>query len=113
MKKSHGFTVVELMIVMTILGVLSVGIIWGFGSCSPNSGVEEEARNYAKSLGLNVEGVSCTKYDTDHDGYISCSVSYKEDNKLVILPIECAVGWRKNDGCRSPKTIIRRGLFGN
>ena len=104
--KSRGFTLVELLIVVAIIGIIVVlagGFI--FNSCSSSKGTaEDEARKYGVSLGLEVKGVSCTNRDTDGDGYVSCSISYIDNGKISIMPVECASRWTvNNDGCKAQK----------
>jgi prepilin-type N-terminal cleavage/methylation domain-containing protein len=102
--KSHGFTLVELMIVVAVIGVIVGGGMYVFRSCQSNTDTAEaEAMTYSKKLGLEVVGVSCTDQDSDNDGYVSCSVSHRENGKLTIQPVECAKKWSTNSGCRAPK----------
>ena len=102
--KAHGFTLVELMIVVSIVGVIVGGGAYIFRSCQSNADTAEvEAQAYAKKLGLEVVGVSCTDQDSDNDGYVSCSVSHRENGKLTIQPVECAKKWSTNSGCKAPK----------
>lgn len=105
-KNLRGLTIIELLIVLSIIGIVIAGIIHGFQSCSSQSGsAETEARNYATQLGLSVKGVSCTDRDSDGDGYVSCSVSHVENGKLTIQPVECAIKWSTNSGCKAPKMV--------
>lgn len=75
-------------------------------SCENTEKLEKSATDFTNKLGYQVKGVSCTSYDTDRDGYVSCSVS---TNSGEILQIECASTYSMfNSGCRQTKlgTVI-------
>jgi hypothetical protein len=67
---------------------------------------ENNARSFAKELGMDLKGLSCNKHDTDGDGYVSCTFSF--DNGSVKT-FECAgVNLiQNNEGCREPKIKIQ------
>lgn len=48
-----------------------------------------EARQWAEDMGYKnqLKGVACTTIDSDHDGYVSCSVALAE--KPEPIAIEC------------------------
>lgn len=52
------------------------------------------ARQYAKDLGYEVAGVSCTGVDSDGDGYVSCTVRLKDPDPSgsSLLALECSRG---------------------
>lgn len=64
------------------------------------STAEDEAREYAQELNLELEAVSCVKQDTDGDGYVSCTLKLKDGQ---TLPRECAGAYNLNSGCREQK----------
>jgi prepilin-type N-terminal cleavage/methylation domain-containing protein len=113
--KSRGFTLIELLIVVAIIGIIGVVVIgFIFRSCSGSQGTaESEARKYGTSLGLEVKGVSCTNRDTDGDGYVSCSISYTDNGKISIMPVECASRWQiNNSGCKAQNLgVMRNRMF--
>ena len=79
-------------------------LILSIVACGNKSAGEEQAREYAKALGIKIHGVTCMRDDTDDDGYVSCNMSIADNNgKVTIQPIECAVKWTMNTGCRIPK----------
>ena len=60
-----------------------------------------EAERWARNVGVEPTGVSCSGYDSDGDGYVSCSVGYKiADGSLRTIPLECARAFTLNEGCR-------------
>jgi hypothetical protein len=99
----------ELLFVVGILAIVAIFIVRFATGCSDNgSTAEDEARKYAKSLGLEIKGVSCTERDSDGDGYVSCSISHNENGSVAIMPVECAIKWSANSGCKSQKIGIQR-----
>lgn len=111
----RGLTLIELMIVVGIVGIIAALLIFFvFRGCSSSrSTAEDEARAYAKSMGIEIFGVSCMNRDTDGDGYVSCSLSTKDKNGTpTVTPIECASRWQmNNDGCKVP-IMPMRGVRG-
>jgi len=105
-----SFSVFPLFVIGGIVIIVGLVVVAGFSSCIGNvSGMnqttaEQEARDYAGKMGLQVQGVDCARNDSDGDGYVSCSLSIKQpDGSLKLQPIECAVKISTNSGCRIPK----------
>lgn len=74
----NGFSLVELMIVLSIIGIFGTIVCAGFGGCVTTTDrtatAERNARAYSASLGLEITGATCSGADSDGDGYTSCTV---------------------------------------
>jgi prepilin-type N-terminal cleavage/methylation domain-containing protein len=115
---SSGMTLIEVLIVVVILAAVGGGIALGcnalLGQADPEK-TKAQARQFANDLGYNVVGVTCLTHDSDGDGYVSCTIRYREgaeaDAPTQTLAIECAGGvggWYK-EGCRQPKFRTHSG----
>lgn len=59
----------------------------------------EEAEVFAKqTLGFEQPVVDCQNYDSNDDGYVSCTVVDRATNDREA--IECSGWWSWNSGCR-------------
>lgn len=109
---------------LLILGGLTV---LGRG-CIPVGGpTEREALEWAHKMNLKPIGVDCTSFDTDGDGYVSCTLALPGaasstgrdvgpgggdtgiPGGIDLQPVECAHPISLNSGCRVPKAVIRQG----
>ena len=113
-KSLGGFTMIELIVVIALLSILlfSIGILGG--SCSGlvvdnTVTTEQNARNWANSLGMQVEGINCAQVDSDTNSYYSCTISHREGDKLAITAVECTGGGLVDmrSDCRIPKAVIQ------
>lgn len=103
MHQTKGYTVIEILIVMAIAGIFLIVIAGFLANCMGWNGNQEAAQKAAEEFAKevpNVKRVECVRFDTDNDGYISCTLF--RDN-ADPLPIECAKKWTLNKGCRAPK----------
>jgi type II secretory pathway pseudopilin PulG len=107
--------VIELGAVVVLVGVIGGGALIGVRGCASSFGIdkasaEQNARQYAGELGVEVAGLSCTGVDTDGDGYVSCTIRGRDGS---LTPIECAGRLTLNSGCRVARVIpigVRRGV---
>ncbi len=117
-KSREGLSLIELMIVMAIVVILGSICASTFGvySCSgktQNVDAVEQANAYANFMypGKNAR-VQCVRLDSDHDGYVSCTIAYDAENAITGLTftdtvaVECAAGFTFNEGCRIPKARV-------
>ena len=112
-----GLSLVELMIVVAIiviLGATCTGVV-GRGCIGKSQKVDatEQATAYANFMypGKNPR-IQCVRLDSDHDGYVSCTIAYDAENAVTGLivtdtvAVECAAGFTLNEGCRIPKARV-------
>lgn len=108
-KYKRGVTLLEVIIGSIIISGIMVMLLVGMGRCSTvmseNPDVKADALRYAGELELKNPRVSYAEYDTDHDGYISCTIA--ADDR--VLAVECAAGGPFNvqKGCRLQKPRIQ------
>ena len=112
-----GLTIIELLVGLAIVLVVGGALFWAcHGATDVNADAVQQAHEYATGLGLDVKGTQCAKWDSDGDGYVSCTLALVEpDGAIQPMAIECAAGFNTtgwmNDGCRVPKAVVR-GFFG-
>jgi len=108
MNRKLGFSLGEMLVVVFILAIVGFIIFGGARGCSGQAQeqAEGEARAFCAKTGLAVTGAECMKFDSDNDGYISCTCFAQGQTPLAI---ECASGLF-NSGCRLPKvpSVIRQ-----
>jgi hypothetical protein len=101
----RGLTLAELMFIITIVGIVTMGVL--AASCSgpeQKNTAKREAAQWAKELGIEYSGISCADYDSDNDGYVSCTIATKNGDTKSI---ECRGVYSIGHGCRDPKLNIR------
>jgi hypothetical protein len=67
----------------TVVTMLAVGALSTLTACPNMTGrhkivAEDEAREWAAEISLNVDAISCREKDTDGDGYVSCAIKTKD-----------------------------------
>jgi hypothetical protein len=69
--------------------------------------LQNQAKDFATSMGYDVKGLSCMNTDSDNDGYVSCAVNVGMQEPLQI---ECASVYSIiRSGCRLVKiNMLRR-----
>lgn len=106
MFKSKGFTLIELIIVIVFFGIIASIFSAGLKGCTDQSPhAQDEAKQFATEMfRLSDVKVSCMNVDTNHDGYVSCTVAGNDtQGRLTTVPIECATDTllARNNGCRA------------
>ena len=107
--KTKGFTLIELMIVISILGIVGAILFRACGGVNLGSAehAQENATKYLNNMGYEFKGVSCTGTDSDGDGYISCDVNLSDGNRLRL---DCASGgvMTRTEGCKEKAAVDMR-----
>ena len=79
-----------------VIGLMIGSFIYNF-SGSLHDVAQSNADAYAANFGSLSKAV-CNKYDTDSNGYVTCTVFRRNENPIEI---ECGPA-----GCRIPKKIV-------
>jgi hypothetical protein len=68
-----------------------------------------EARAFAEQTGIEGARAVCADYDTDGDGYVSCTLAYDAPGGgKAILPVECPGRWSFGSTCRAQRPATWR-----
>jgi len=113
----RGMSLVELMIVVAIVAIFVLILagpavaIFGGGGGDVQVDATQQAKAYAAGMGYQDPRVQCVSWDSDGDGYVSCTVSFTQPNGTIGKDaVECAAGFNVmgaiNDGCRTPKVPL-------
>lgn len=86
-----------------LTGLLVVVALVGLGCEHEQQTAKEEAQRWATELGYTVRGASCANYDSDDDGYVSCTVVVVDGDTTRPMAIECRSAYALGQGCRQPK----------
>ncbi len=81
----------------TILTIVAALALTGCIEDGPEA--THQGQIFAKQmLGWDNASVACLQYDTDGDGYVSCTAANNDSKEIVA--IECTGAYSWNDGCR-------------
>lgn len=86
------------LIIVAAIGMIILSIAWNITGGS-QSLAQKEAEKYAANI-PGVTNIECNRYDSDSDGYVSCTLFRGRNEPKQI---EC--GW---GGCRVPKMVVNR-----
>lgn len=115
MTKSRGFSIIEALVVLALLTVGLAALLFLGNACGVagkgghvQTSATEQALDYAEGMGYQNAHVQCVTWDSDGDGYVSCTVSFTQPNGTIGKDaVECAAGLNMNgamnSGCRTPK----------
>ncbi len=105
MNSKSGFTLVELMIVLAIVGIIAAIVCGNVANCSgaTQGNATAAMRGYMTDIYRAPDArIQCVQRDSDGDGYVSCTGAYEDgEGKTQTVHVECAY-WL-NEGCRAPK----------
>ena len=77
-----------------------------FGCLEDSAKLQNQAKEFTKSMGYDFKGASCMNTDNDNDGYVSCAVNIGMQEPLQI---ECASLYSiVRSGCRLVKINMFR-----
>lgn len=64
---------------------------------------EEAAKKFMADLEFGKVGASCTQTDTDHDGYVTCTISVDRGSDFtpLLATISCAPLGTTTGGCKA------------
>lgn len=108
---------VVLLVIVAVLVIAVVGpaVVAGCGgSKTVQVDATQQATAYAAGMGYVNPHVQCVAWDSDGDGYVSCTVAFTQPNGTIGKDaIECAAGFNitgaMNEGCRTPKLRAATG----
>ena len=112
-RTSRGFTLAELMVIVALVVIVGAAALFGFARLFGGAGgIDHDravrgAQEWARTMGVQPKAVNCVDYDTDGDGYVSCSISHEnKSGDIKIIAVECAGSLSWNEGCRTPKPSL-------
>ncbi len=97
--RNRGFTMIELLIVVAIIGILAAVIVPLFAGNSETEQAKalSDMKQYAQRLYPEATIIAtCTKHRTAR--YARCSASVSDSGKSTLVEAECDVGMSSN-GC--------------
>lgn len=102
--RQAGFTLIELLIVVAIIAIIAaitIPVLVGMGRGS-GANAQRELDAYAKALRYDVVAATCAGIDSDGDGYVSCTLRYRDGDRTATEAVECASGasFTRTTGCR-------------
>jgi len=102
--RQSGFTLIELLVVVAIIAIIAAIVIPSILGMSrgPAANAQRELDAYAKALRYEVVAATCAGIDSDGDGYISCTLRYRDGERTATDAVECASGapLTRTTGCR-------------
>lgn len=104
MRNARGFTATELLgalFILAVIGVCFIGVCHNVSGGASNTATETAQRFARRTPGAT--DVECMSYDTDQDGYVSCTI-FRDGAESLFL--EC-YSWGSAGTCRVPKLNIR------
>ncbi len=90
----NGFTAIEVGVVFVIIGLLALLVVPGLLgiSGSASNGTSEDASSFLDQMQIPHGPIECQGYDSDNNGYVTCSYSSNGQLNTIECPALTSVG---------------------